>query len=74
MVLTGNQSTWPIGRNLMVQAVGPIPGVVPTATRNQVQQTTQGKSAPILLAAPLTPIQGPEDNPVARRLRDHPRQ
>jgi len=68
----GNENARPIDPSVVVQAVGPIPGVVPTvATRNQ-QQAPQGESAPILpIAVPLTPTQGLEDN-LGRLLRHNP--
>ena len=71
----GNQSARPIDPKLVAQAVGPIQGVAPIATRNQVQRTAQGKDAliPSLLpAASLTPIQGLEDNTVSRWHHNHP--
>jgi hypothetical protein len=51
----GNRSAQPIDPRLVVQAVGPIRGVVPTQPgSNQPQQTMQGKEARIVHpAAPL---------------------
>jgi hypothetical protein len=60
----GNTSAAPISPGLVVQAVGPIQGVAPAATRNQPQQqhTAQGEGALNLpLAVYLIPVQGPVD-------------
>src|SRR5487761_1625280 len=56
----GNPSAHPVDPRLVVQAVGPIQGVVPAASaRNQPQQATPGKNALILaLAASLMPSRG----------------
>lgn len=70
----GKQSARPVDPRSVVQAMGPTPGVVPTATRNQTQQTAQGDNALILLIvlASLTPIQGLEDNLVSRWHHNRP--
>jgi hypothetical protein len=70
----GNQNARPIDPRLVAQAVGHIQGVVPTATRNQVQQVAQGDHGLVLLVAvPLTAIQEPADNPISRWRHNHRR-
>ena len=68
----GNENARPIDPRVVVQAVGPIPGVVPAVTRRNQQQAPQGESVLILpIAVPLTPTQGPEGN-LGRLLRHSP--
>ena len=68
----GNENARPIDPSVVVQAVGPIPGVVPAVTTRNQQQAPQGESAQILpIAIPLTPTQGLEDN-LGRLLRHKP--